>query len=116
MAVAASASESQRIEDMLTTRVPLVEPFTIPSPYDFKHGQQTRTAVLAQPARDGLIVGRVGDEWPSLYVNAVSYRGLLAAAEFAERLGKRQHAAKLAKPRSGVAGKLAATVSQRGPG
>lgn len=43
--------------------------------------------MLAKPSHDGLIVGRVGDEWPSLYVNAVSYRGLLAAAEFAERLG-----------------------------
>ena len=86
--------KARRIEDMLTTRVPLVEPYTIPSPHDFKHLRQTRTAVLAQPARDGVIVGRVGDEWPLLYVNAVSYRGLQAAAEFAERFGKRQHAAK----------------------
>ena len=78
--------------DMLTARTPILEPFSVPSPHDIKHGRQTRTAVLAQPARDGLIVGRVGNEWPLLYVNAVSYRGLLAAAEFADRLGKRQHA------------------------
>ncbi len=81
-----------RIEAMLTARTPLVESFWIASPHDFNHLRQTRTAFLAQPARDGLIVGRVGDDWPLFYVNAVSYRGLLAAAEFAERLGKRQQA------------------------
>jgi hypothetical protein len=86
--------KARRIEEMLTTKASLVEPFTIPAPHDFKHLRQTRTALLAQPAREGLIVGRVGDEWPSLYVNAVSYRGLVAAAEFAERLGKRQQAAR----------------------
>ena len=86
--------KAQRIEDMLMAREPLVESFSIPSPHDFKHGRQIRTALLAQPADDGLIVGRVGDEWPLLYVNAVSYRGLLAAASFAERLGKRQQAAR----------------------
>ena len=86
--------KARRIEEMLTAKTPLVEPYTIPAPHDFKHLRQTRTAVLAQPAREGLIVGRVGEEWPSLYVNAVSYRGLVAAAEFAERLGKRQQAAR----------------------
>lgn len=84
--------KARRIEDMLTTKAPLVESFRIPAPHDFKHLRQTRTALLAQPAREGLIVGRVGDEWPSQYVNAVSYRGLVAAAEFAEQLGKRQQA------------------------
>ena len=86
--------KAQRIEGMLTARAPLVEPYWIPSPHDFNHGRQTRTALLAQPARDGLIVGRVGEDWPLFYVNAVSYRGLLAAADFAERLGKRQQAAR----------------------
>ena len=86
--------KARRIEDMLTAKAPLVEPYTVPAPHDFQHLRQTRTAVLAQPAREGLIVGRVGDEWPALYVNAVSYRGLVAAAEFAERLGKRQQAAR----------------------
>ena len=80
------------IERMLTARAPVPEPFSNPSPQNLNHGRQTRTAVLAQPTRDGLIVGRVGQEWPLLYVNAISYRGLLAAADFADRLGKRQHA------------------------
>lgn len=83
-----------RIEQMMTTRAPIVESYTVPAPHDFQHLRQTRTALLARPARDGVIVGRVGDDWPLRYVNAVSYRGLLAAADFAERLGKRHHAAR----------------------
>lgn len=81
-----------RIEEMMSTRSPIVESYTVPAPHNFQHLRQARTAVLAQPARDGVIVGRVGDDWPLLYVNAVSYRGLLAAADFAERLGKRHYA------------------------
>ena len=45
-------------------------------------------ALVAAPSRDGLIVGRVELEFPRLYVNAVSYRGLLSAASMAERLGE----------------------------
>jgi hypothetical protein len=82
----------ERIERMRTTGTPLLEPFVVPSPKDFNHLRHTRTALLAEPVRDGLIVGRVGDEWPLRYVNATAYHGLLAAGEFAERLGKRQHA------------------------
>ena len=83
-----------RIEEMMAARSPIVESYTVPAPHDFQHLRQTRTAVLAQPARDGVIVGRVGEDWPVRYVNAVSYRGLLAAAEFAERFGKRHYAAR----------------------
>lgn len=91
-----------RIEAMLTTRTPLVESFWIPSPHDFNHSRQIRTALLAQPAHDGLIIGRIEDDWPLFYVNAVSYRGLLAAAEFAERLGKRQQAVRWRSQASGL--------------
>lgn len=81
-----------RIERMLTAQEPVVETYAVPSPHNFKHGQRTKTALVAQPARAGLIVGRVGEEWPTWYVNAVSYRGLLAAAQFADRLGKARQA------------------------
>ena len=84
--------KAERIERMRTTGTPLLESFVVPSPKDFNHLRQTRTALLAQPGREGLIVGRVGNEWPLSYVNATGYRGLLDAAAFAERLGKRQHA------------------------
>jgi hypothetical protein len=84
--------KAQIIETMLTASTPVEAPFVVPSPYEAHHGKQSRTRVVAQPARDGLIVGRVGNDWPSPYVNAVSYQGLMAAAEFATRLGKHKDA------------------------
>jgi len=42
--------------------------------------------LVARPPRDGLIVGHMDGGWPLLYVNAVSYRGLLDAADFADRM------------------------------
>jgi hypothetical protein len=44
--------------------------------------------LVAEAARDGLIVGRMDYHRPLLYVNAVSYRGLLDAAWFARRVGE----------------------------
>jgi hypothetical protein len=41
--------------------------------------------LVAEPVRDGLIIGKMDDHFPLLFVNAVSYRGLIAAASFAER-------------------------------
>jgi hypothetical protein len=84
--------KTQLIETMLTAEHSIEQPFVVPSPYDLQHGQQVKISLLAQPAREGLIVGRVGNDWPSLYVNAVSYRGLIAAAEFASRLGRKRDA------------------------
>jgi hypothetical protein len=47
-------------------------------------------STVAKPAVNGLIVGRVGLEFPVLFVNAVSYRGLIDAANLAERVGQPQ--------------------------
>ena len=65
--------KAEWIERMLTARAPVLEPFSNSSPQNFNHGRQTRIALLAEPTRDGLIVGQVGQEWPLLYVNAISY-------------------------------------------
>ncbi|MBO3457611.1 hypothetical protein G7B40_009010 [Aetokthonos hydrillicola Thurmond2011] len=43
-------------------------------------------ALVAEPPRNGLIIGRVDNQRPLLYVNAISYRGLLDAASLADRL------------------------------
>jgi hypothetical protein len=43
--------------------------------------------LVCEAARNGLIVGKVDWERPLLYVNAVSYLGLVSAAEIAERVG-----------------------------
>ncbi len=42
--------------------------------------------LVAEPSKNGLIVGRMDRHRPLLFVNAVSYRGLLDAAALAERL------------------------------
>jgi hypothetical protein len=47
-----------------------------------------KLGLVAQAARGGLIQGQMDHEQPVLYVNAVSYRGLLDAASLAERLGQ----------------------------
>ena len=47
---------------------------------------------LADPAQKGLIVGRMDFGRPILFVNAVSYRGLLDAASVAERIGHNDEA------------------------
>ncbi|MBP0005908.1 MAG: hypothetical protein J7642_19690 [Cyanobacteria bacterium SBC] len=48
--------------------------------------------LVAEPARDGLIVGKMDNHRPILFVNAVSYRGLMDAAALAERLDKTEDA------------------------
>jgi hypothetical protein len=50
--------------------------------------------LVAEPASSGMIVGRMDGHRPLLYVNAVSYRGLLEAASLAERLGYVEDAAR----------------------
>jgi hypothetical protein len=48
--------------------------------------------LVARPPKDGLIVGRMDWQFPLLFVNAVSYRGLEDAAAFAERMSHEQDA------------------------
>jgi hypothetical protein len=48
--------------------------------------------LVAEPAREGLIIGRMDQHRPVLYVNAVSYRGLMDAVWLAQRLQHREEA------------------------
>ena len=50
--------------------------------------------LMAKPAQDGLIVGRALGAWPLLYVNAISYRGLLSAAALADRVRSPEEASR----------------------
>lgn len=52
------------------------------------YAQRPDLDVVACPARDGLIDGRMDWERPVFYVNAVSHLGLVEAARIAERLGR----------------------------
>jgi hypothetical protein len=45
-------------------------------------------SLVAEAARDGLIIGKMDGQRPLLYVNAVSYRGLLDAAALADRVNE----------------------------
>jgi hypothetical protein len=71
------------ILEMLSTSQPLRKPYD--GPIVPKHTNRTDLDLVCEPARDGLIVGKMDWHRPVLYVNAVSYRGLSAAAAFAER-------------------------------
>ena len=58
--------------------------------------------LVADPTRDGLIMGRINESRAPLYVSSVSYRGLIDAAALADRIGQsasarewRRHAAEL---------------------
>jgi hypothetical protein len=44
--------------------------------------------LVVEPAREGLIIGRMDYHRPVLYINAVSYRGLVDAAWLADRVGE----------------------------
>ncbi|HEX5656450.1 MAG TPA: hypothetical protein VFX59_04610 [Polyangiales bacterium] len=44
--------------------------------------------LVADKARDGLIIGRMDGHRPILYINAVNYMGLRRAARIAERMGE----------------------------
>ena len=51
-----------------------------------QHRQQKDLNLLCEPSRNGLIIGRMDWHRPILFINAVSYRGLLSAADLADRL------------------------------
>lgn len=59
-----------------------------------RHAGKADLDLVSDPARDGLIMGRMDWHRPILYVNAVSYRGLLNAAELAARRGQAREAEK----------------------
>ena len=72
------------------------QPVHIPLPRVLPRAGMNSAADLSRvcdPARGGLIIGKVAGQRPVLYVNAVSYAGWLGAAEVAERLGFQAEAA-----------------------
>jgi hypothetical protein len=77
--------KAEWIERMLSTtesiHVPVSAPVIPSAELD------SDVTLVADPSRDGLIVGRMDHHRPLLFVNAVSYRGLLDASELAGRLG-----------------------------
>jgi hypothetical protein len=78
--------KARLIQEMLSAKEPLHKPFSgaiIPA-----HTNRDDLDLVCDAAKDGLIVGRMDWHRPILFVNAVSYRGLLCAAQLAGRVGK----------------------------
>jgi hypothetical protein len=69
---------------MLDATEPIRKPFA--GPIVPAHTNRNDLDLVCDPARDGLIVGRMDWHRPVLFVNAVSYRGLVNTADLAERL------------------------------
>ena len=76
----------QIIHDMLSAEHPTYRPAF--SPIVLEHRNRPDITLVCDPAREGLIVGRMDFHRPILYVNAYTYRGLVSAAEIAGRLGE----------------------------
>lgn len=77
--------KAEFIIKMLTADQPIRQKTTGPIDLEYEHHPQID--LVAEPAQNGLIVGRMDWGRRLLFVNAVSYRGLLDAASLAERVG-----------------------------
>lgn len=77
--------KAEFISKMLTANQPIRQKTTGQVDSEYEHNPQIN--LVSQPAKNGLIMGRMDWGRPLLFVNAVSYRGLLDAASLAERVG-----------------------------
>ncbi len=76
--------KEQIILDMLSAKQPIRKP--IFGPLVDAAAKRPDIDLLCEPARDGLVVGRIDHRRPLPFVNAVSYRGLLDGAALAHRV------------------------------
>jgi hypothetical protein len=82
--------KAELVVEMLAATNAIRRPYV--GPVVPKHAGRDDLDLVCDAARDGLIIGRMDWHRPVLYVNAVSYRGLMNAAELAARLGKAREA------------------------
>jgi hypothetical protein len=75
----------ESIERMLTATENLYEPISAPVTPEAQRDPDLN--LIANAAEGGLITGRMDHHRPVLFVNAVSYSGLVAASDLADRLG-----------------------------
>lgn len=76
--------KAEFILEMMTTTKPIRRSFD--GPVVPLHAQDPELTLVAEPAKDNLIIGRMDNHRPLLFVNAVNYRGLMDAADLADRL------------------------------
>ncbi len=84
--------KAEYIRRMRRTQTPIRE--VVQGPIVPRYWKDPELDLVCDAARDGLIIGRMDHHRPLLYVNAVSYAGLQAAAELATRLRKASEAAR----------------------
>jgi hypothetical protein len=78
------------ILEMISAKEPMRKPFV--GPVVPAHTNRDDLDLVCDAAKDGMIVGKMDWQRPILFVNAVSYRGLLSAASLADRLQKNEEA------------------------
>jgi hypothetical protein len=78
--------KAELIEMMLDTTRPIFRP--IKKPIVPTVSDRNDLGLVCEAARDGLIIGRMDNHRPLLFVNAASYRGLLDASALATRIGQ----------------------------
>ncbi len=78
--------KAEFILEMMAADSPIYKPFV--GPIVPKHEEKPEAYLVAEPSEDGLIVGRMDWQRPLLFINAVSYRGLLNAASLADRMNQ----------------------------
>jgi hypothetical protein len=78
--------KAELIVKMLESDRSIHQPVTAPIVPGVKNDPEL--TLVAEAAKDGLIVGRMDHHRPLLFVNAVSYRGLLDAASLGDRLNQ----------------------------
>ncbi|MGZ8915492.1 MAG: hypothetical protein ACXW1Z_20590 [Methylobacter sp.] len=82
--------KAEMILELLSTQKPVHKPFSgKASP---GHARDPDLNLVANAADQGLIIGRMDWHFPLLYVNGVSYRGLMDASRLAARRGERERA------------------------
>jgi hypothetical protein len=84
--------KAEFILEMLEARQPIRK--LVRGPIVPEHWDDAELSLVCEPSRGGLIIGRMDWHRPVLFVNAISYRGLLSAAALAQRQEHRQHAAR----------------------
>jgi hypothetical protein len=92
------ARKAQFIEELLAATGPVRKAYA--GPIVPAHRKKPALDLVCDAAKDGLITGRMDWHRPVLFVNAVSYRGLLEAARAAERL---EHGAEAQRWRAAAA-------------
>lgn len=80
------------IEEMLDSEGKVFKPFSGPIVPRHRGQKYEELSLVAEPARNGLILGKMDNQRPIFYVNATAYLGLTRAAEVAKRVGRNDDA------------------------